>query len=89
MLIVDGSSLLATSYYASLPRAIRKEKDDEKKEELYPTLLKNDGNGHYCNALELFFHTLFTIMTFQRPESFSRLLGCGKKYIPQRTLAII
>lgn len=73
MLIVDGSSLLATSYYASLPRAIRKEKDDEKKEELYPTLLKNDGNGHYCNALELFFHTLFTIMTFQRP---SHLVVC-------------
>lgn len=73
MLIVDGSSLLATSYYASLPRAIRKEKDDEKKEELYPQLLKNDGNGHYCNALELFFHTLFTIMTFQRP---SHLVVC-------------
>lgn len=73
MLIVDGSSLLATSYYASLPRAIRKEKDDEKKEELYPALLKNDGNGHYCNALELFFHTLFTIMTFQRP---SHLVVC-------------
>lgn len=73
LLIVDGSSLLATSYYASLPRAIRKEKDDEKKEELYPELLKNDGNGHYCNALELFFHTLFTIMTFQRP---SHLVVC-------------
>lgn len=67
LLIVDGSSLLATSYYASLPRVLRKEKDEEKKEQMYPRLLKQDKEGHYCNALELFFHTLFTIMTFQRP----------------------
>ncbi len=67
LLIVDGSSLLATSYYASLPRVLRKEKDEEKKEQMYPRLLKQDHQGHYCNALELFFHTLFTIMTFQRP----------------------
>ena len=68
LLIVDGSSLLATSYYASLPRALRKEKDEEKKEQMYPRLLKQDKQGHYCNALELFFHTLFTIVTFQRPS---------------------
>ena len=68
LLIVDGSSLLATSYYASLPRALRKEKDEEKKEQMYPRLLKRDKQGHYCNALELFFHTLFTIVTFQRPS---------------------
>lgn len=68
LLIVDGSSLLATSYYASLPRALRKEKDEEKKEQMYPRLLKQDKHGHYCNALELFFHTLFTIVTFQRPS---------------------
>ncbi len=31
LLIIDGSSLLATSYFSSLPKAIRKEKDEEKK----------------------------------------------------------
>ncbi len=67
LLIIDGSSLLATSYYSSLPKAIRKEKDEEKKNELYPRLLKKDSSGRYCNALESFFHTIFTIMTFQRP----------------------
>lgn len=67
LLIVDGSSLLATSYYASLPKPVRKEKDEEKKEKLYPILLRQDAYGHYCNALDLFFHTLFTIMTFQHP----------------------
>lgn len=68
LLIVDGSSLLATSYYASLPKPIRKEKKEEAREMLYPVLLKQDAQGHYCNALDLFFHTLFTIMTFQRPS---------------------
>lgn len=68
LLIVDGSSLLATSYYASLPKPIRKEKNEEIKETLYPVLLRQDQHGHYCNALDLFFHTLFTIMTFQRPS---------------------
>lgn len=67
LLIIDGSSLLATSYYSSLPKAIRKEKDEEKKKELYPRLLKKDRKGRYCNALESFFHTIFTIMTFQHP----------------------
>lgn len=68
LLIVDGSSLLATSYYASLPKPIRKEKNEEVRETLYSVLLKQDAQGHYCNALDLFFHTLFTIMTFQRPS---------------------
>ncbi len=68
LLIVDGSSLLATSYYSSLPTAVRKEKDEEKKEQLYPQLLKQDSKGRYVNALESFFHTLFTIMTFQHPS---------------------
>ncbi|MDE5758954.1 MAG: hypothetical protein K2H85_10145, partial [Allobaculum sp.] len=35
---------------------------------MYPVLLRQDAQGHYCNALDLFFHTLFTIMTFQRPS---------------------
>lgn len=68
LLIVDGSSLLATSYYSSLPKAIRKEKDEDRKKELYEKLLRKDGEGRYVNAVELFFHTLFTIMTFQRPS---------------------
>lgn len=67
LLIIDGSSLLATSYYSSLPKAIRKEKDEERKNELYPRLLKKDAQGRYTNALESFFHTIFTILTFQRP----------------------
>lgn len=67
LLIVDGSSLLATSYYSSLPKLIRKEKDEVKKQALCEKILKKDAQGRYTNALELFFHTLFTIMTFQRP----------------------
>lgn len=68
LLIVDGSSLLATSYYSSLPKAIRKEKNEDKKSLLYEKLLKKDKENRYTNAVELFFHTLFTIMTFQHPS---------------------
>ncbi len=68
LLIVDGSSLLATSYYSSLPKVVRKEKDEDRKQELCEKILSRDSHGRYTNALELFFHTLFTIMTFQHPS---------------------
>lgn len=68
LLIVDGSSLLATSYYATLPKAARKEKDETRKEELLQKMLPKNSQGIPVNALRQFFHTLFTILYFQRPS---------------------
>ena len=50
MLLVDGSSLLVTSYYATLPREIMFEKDPVKKEALYSKIM-HDSKGRYTNAI--------------------------------------
>ena len=67
LLIIDGSSLLATSYYSTLPKALRKEKDAEKQAVLFEQLLPKDPQGRYINAVEKFFKTLSTIEIYQRP----------------------
>lgn len=67
LLIIDGSSLLATSYYSTLPKALRKEKDAEKQAVLFEHLLPKDPQGRYINAVEKFFSTINTIETYQRP----------------------
>lgn len=67
LLIIDGSSLLATSYYSTLPKALRKEKDADKQAVLFEQLLPKDPQGRYINAVEKFFKTLSTIELYQRP----------------------
>lgn len=49
-LIVDGSSLLTTNYFALLPREIMFEKDDEKKKEYYGKIM-HSKDGTYTNAI--------------------------------------
>ena len=67
LLIIDGSSLLATSYYSTLPKALRKEKDADRQAVLFEQLLPKDPQGRYINAVEKFFKTLSTIEIYQRP----------------------
>lgn len=67
LLIIDGSSLLATSYYSTLPKALRKEKDADRQALLFEDLLPKDPQGRYINAVEKFFSTINTIETYQRP----------------------
>ena len=44
-LIIDGSSMLSTSYYGNLPKSILFAKTEEEKERHYPELLHtSDGN---------------------------------------------
>ena len=49
--IVDGSSLLSTCYYAVLPREIMFAKTDEEKEKHYGKIL-HASDGTYTNGAE-------------------------------------
>ena len=49
-IIVDGSSMLSTCYYAVLPREIMFAKTDEEKEKHYHKILHAE-DGTYTNAV--------------------------------------
>ena len=50
MLIIDGSSMLATNYYATIPNEIEFAKTDEEKEKHYDKIL-HAPDGTYTNAI--------------------------------------
>ena len=50
-LIIDGSSMLSTSYYGNLPKSILFAKTDEEKERHYPEILHtSDGKYTKCHV---------------------------------------
>lgn len=65
-LVIDGSSLLVTNYFANLPPALKFEKDPVKQEQLYPLLL-HTSDGIYTNAVLGTLRTILTILSM-RPD---------------------
>ncbi len=47
-LIIDGSSMLSTSYYGNLPKSVLFAKTDEEKEKHYAEILRLQGRVHQC-----------------------------------------
>ncbi len=66
-LVIDGSSMLTTEYYANLPNEIRFEKDIEKQKQFYNKILHN-SKGEYTNALYGMTKRLLNIIKKQHPE---------------------
>lgn len=66
-LVIDGSSMLTTEYYANLPNEIRFEKDIEKQKQFYDKILHN-SKGEYTNALYGMTKRLLSIIKKQHPE---------------------
>lgn len=67
MLFIDGSSLLSTSYYATLPHEITAEKDPEKKKQAYKHIM-HSANGLYTNGILGFMKTLHRLINEQKPS---------------------
>lgn len=65
-LVPDGSSLLVTNYFASMPNALKFEKDPMKQTELYSTLMHTSDNI-YTNAVLGTLRMLLTILK-DRPD---------------------
>ncbi len=64
MLIVDGSSLLSTSFYATA-RDLLFAKTEEQKEFAYTKLMKSP-DGEYTNGIYMFFKTLLPLIESQK-----------------------
>lgn len=60
MLIVDGSSLLSTSFYGSCGSLLFA-KTEQQKQEAYKKLMKSP-DGQYTNGIYIFFKTLFNMI---------------------------
>lgn len=64
--IVDGSSMLSTCYYAVLPREIMFAKTDEEKQKHYGKIL-HAGDGTYTNAIFGMLKTIASLLKKQEP----------------------
>ncbi len=65
-LIIDGSSMLSTSYYGNLPKSILFAKTEEK-ERHYPEIL-HTSDGKYTNAMFTMLRTLLAVYKKVKPE---------------------
>lgn len=65
-LIIDGSSLLSTCYYATLPLEIKIQKTEEEREKLYGKLM-HSKDGTYTNAVYGFSMALVSILRDLKP----------------------
>ena len=66
-LIIDGSSMLSTSYYGNLPKSILFAKTEEEKERHYPEIL-HTSDGKYTNAMFTMLRTLLAVYKKVKPE---------------------
>jgi DNA polymerase I len=66
-IVIDGSAILVTNYYANLPKELLWEKDKDKQEELYSKILHNK-NGQYTNAIYGTMRFLLKLIKEQNPE---------------------
>ena len=66
-LIIDGSSMLSTSYYGILPKSVLYAKTDEEKEKHYSEILQT-SKGVYTNALFTMLRTLIALYKKARPD---------------------
>lgn len=64
--LVDGSSLLTTQFFGSLPKQILFAKTDEEKERYFNKILQT-SDGFYTNAVYGFVKYLFKIIREQKP----------------------
>lgn len=66
-LIIDGSSMLSTSYYGNLPKSVLYAKTDEEKESHYSEILQT-SKGAYTNALFTMLRTLVSLYRKAKPD---------------------
>ena len=67
LLLIDGSSLLSTQFFGSLPRQILFAKTIEEKEKYYDKILQT-GDGFYTNGVFGFVKYLLKILREQKPS---------------------
>ncbi len=66
ILFIDGSSLLSTCYYATLPKQMLFEKDEEKKKAMYGQIMQAP-DGRYTNGIYGMMRMLLSLLKNQKP----------------------
>ncbi|EPZ58628.1 5'-3' exonuclease, N-terminal resolvase-like domain protein [[Clostridium] sordellii ATCC 9714] len=66
LLVIDGSSLLSTSYFARLPRQVMFAKTIEEKEQYYDKILQTK-DGVYTNGVYGFMQVMLSMIKNQNP----------------------
>lgn len=66
-MIIDGSSMLSTSYYGNLPKSILFEKDVEVQKQHYGEIL-HTSDGRYTNAIFTMFRTMLAMYKKTKPD---------------------
>ena len=67
LVLIDGSSLLSTQYFGSLPIELLTAKTDDEREKYYGKLM-HSSKGVYTNAVYGFWRTLLRILETQHPS---------------------
>lgn len=67
LLLIDGSSMLTTAYFGTMPSAYYKAKTAEEKETIFNKLLKT-SDGKYVNAVYPMMKTIVSILKEQSPS---------------------
>ena len=66
-LIIDGSSLLATHFYGSIPDGMKMAKTEEEKAKYYKDIMQN-SKGVYTNAVFGALDAVLKIIKYQKPD---------------------
>ena len=67
LLIIDGSSMLVTHYYGTLPKSVTFEKDPIKRIENYKDIMQT-STGIYTNGVFSMLRTIKNIIDYQKPS---------------------
>ena len=76
-IIIDGSSMLTTNYYGTLPREMLFAKTAEEKEKFFPQIMQT-SDGKYTNAVFTSLKQIFKIIKSQQPEGIAVVLDCSR-----------
>ena len=76
LLIIDGSSLLSTSYYATIPKSVQFAKTTEEKERHFNEIMQCDG--FYTNALLGFFRAVHEFIDKCNPKYMAIVLDVSR-----------
>lgn len=66
-LIIDGSSLLATHFYGSVPESVKNSKSEAEREWFYKDI-RHNSEGLYTNAIYGALDAIIKIMKYQKPD---------------------
>lgn len=77
LILIDGSSILSTSYYGLLPTSIKFAKTEEEKERHYKEILQTK-DGIYTNAIFGMFKTLISLIRVEKPTHLAVAWDVGR-----------